>query len=60
LYRFEGSIASSFKGPNQVDIQDKFEGMTGWNPVSANMTTDVLAINVAARVDAAISRNWEK
>jgi hypothetical protein len=60
LYRFEGSIASSFKGPNQVDIQDKFEGMTGWNPVSANMTTDVLAINVAARLDAAISRNWEK
>lgn len=60
LYRFEGSITSSFKGPNQVDIQDKFEGMTGWNPVSASMTTDVLALNIVTRLDAAISRNWEK
>jgi hypothetical protein len=60
FYRFEGVIATAFNGPNQVDIADQYEGITGWNPVSAAMTTDVLALNVASRLDAAISKHWEK
>jgi hypothetical protein len=60
FYRFEGVIATAFNGPNQVDISDQYEGITGWNPVSASMTTDVLALNVASRLDAAISKHWEK
>ncbi len=60
FYRFEGVILTTFKGPDNVDIQDRYEGITGWNPVSAAMTTDVLALNVVSRFDAVISKNWEK
>jgi hypothetical protein len=60
FYRFEGVINTTFHGPNQVDIADQYEGITGWNPVSAAMTSDVLALNVASRLDAAISKHWEK
>lgn len=60
LYRFEGLIVTAFKGPNQIDIADQYEGITGWNPVSAAMTTDILALNVVSRLDAAISKHWEK
>jgi hypothetical protein len=59
-YRFEGQISASLKGPDQLDIVDRYEGITGWNPVSAAMTTDVLAINVVTRFDSKISKNWEK
>jgi hypothetical protein len=60
FYRFEGVITTTFSGPNQVDISDQYEGITGWNPVSAAMTTDLLALNVASRLDAAITKHWEK
>jgi hypothetical protein len=60
LYRFEGVIATAFKGPDQIDIVDHYEGLTGWNPVSAAMTADVLALNVAARLDASIAKHWER
>jgi len=60
FYRFEGVINTAFNGPDQVDIVDQYEGITGWNPVSAAMTTDVLALNVTSRLDAAINKHWEK
>ena len=60
LWRFEGTITSSLTGPGQINIQDRYEGLTGWNPVSAAMTTDILALNAVKRFDAAITQHWEK
>jgi hypothetical protein len=49
-YQFDGAM-STFVIDNGADavFKDRFQGVTGWNPMSPQMVMDVLGINVVKR-----------
>ncbi len=51
-YQFQGAIANFYVSDEDIEFQDSFSGVGGWNPVSSAMALEVLALNVAKR--------WEK
>lgn len=57
-WRFQGRLRSSARGPAGLDLSDDYEGLTGWNPVSAQMATDLLALNALKRLDNALQNFW--
>ncbi len=59
-YSFQGRMQSSAQGPEQLSIVDEYEGVTGWNPISAAMASDLLALAVFKKFDAALTAYWEK
>lgn len=50
-YRFNGRITLRISDSSETLWEDVFSGTTGWNPLSENMVMDILAINVAKRMD---------
>jgi hypothetical protein len=48
-YQFEGGMATFLIENSKTIFSDRFQGTTGWNPVSPQMVLDVLAINVVNR-----------
>lgn len=48
-YQFEGGMATFLVEDGKTIFTDRFQGKTGWNPVSPQMVLDVLAINVVKR-----------
>lgn len=48
-YQFDGEMASVLFENGELVFSDRFKGMTGWNPISAEMVMDVLGINVIKR-----------
>jgi hypothetical protein len=48
-YQFAGLIGAVMIDSGQLVFSDRFQGTTGWNPVSSEMTMDVLALNVVKR-----------
>lgn len=48
-YQFEGGMATFLVEDGKTLFSDRFQGKTGWNPVSPQMVMDVLAINVVKR-----------
>lgn len=59
-WRFQGQVRSAARGAGQLDVADAYEGLTGWNPVSAQMATDLLALGVVKRLETALNAFWEK
>jgi hypothetical protein len=57
-WRFQGKLRSAARGPGGLDLADDYEGLTGWNPVSAQMATDLLALNALKRLDNALNAFW--
>ena len=60
MYRFEGDVQASLDGPDGINLADAYHGITGWNPVSGEMTADILALNVIKRIDEKLAKLWEK
>ena len=48
-YQFEGLLWTLLWDGGKPVYTDRFQGLTGWNPVSAEMAMDVLALNVVRR-----------
>lgn len=48
-YQFEGGMATFLIENSKTIFSDRFQGTTGWNPISSQMVLDVLAINVVNR-----------
>jgi len=48
-YQFDGGLATFLIEDGKTTFSDRFQGTTGWNPVSSRMVMDVLAINVVKR-----------
>lgn len=48
-YQFEGGMATFLVEDGKTVFSDRFQGTTGWNPISPQMVLDVLAINVVNR-----------
>lgn len=48
-YQFSGLIGTVIIDSGQIVFSDRFQGTTGWNPISSQMTMDVLAFNVVKR-----------
>lgn len=48
-YQFEGGMSTFLVEEGKTIFADRFQGKTGWNPVSSQMVMDVLAINVVKR-----------
>ena len=48
-YQFDGAIGAVMIDAGQMVFSDRFQGTTGWNPISSQMVMDVLAINVTKR-----------
>lgn len=48
-YQFEGLLWTLLWDGDKPVYTDRFQGLTGWNPVSPEMAMDVLALNVARR-----------
>jgi hypothetical protein len=57
-WRFQGKLRATARGPAGLDLADEYEGLTGWNPVSAQMATDLLALNALKRLDNALNAFW--
>jgi hypothetical protein len=57
-WRFQGKLRTTARGPAGMDLADEYEGLTGWNPVSAQMATDLLALNALKRLDNALNAFW--
>ena len=57
-WRFQGKLRTTARGPAGLDLADEYEGLTGWNPVSAHMATDLLALNALKRLDNALNAFW--
>ena len=58
-YSFQGRMQTSAQGPDSLSIVDEYEGVTGWNPISPAMTSDLLALAVFKKFDAALTAYWE-
>jgi hypothetical protein len=58
-YSFQGRMQTSAQGPERLSIADDYEGVTGWNPISAAMASDLLAMAVFKKFDAALTAYWE-
>ncbi|MDI9245953.1 hypothetical protein [Marinobacter sp. CHS3-4] len=50
-YRFSGDVTQSAHNPNTTLMIDRFNGMTGWNPVGEAFALDLLAINLVKRFE---------
>ena len=48
-YQFDGGMATFLVEDGKTTFSDRFQGRTGWNPISSQMVSDVLAINVVKR-----------
>ncbi len=48
-YQFDGAIGAMMIEDRKITFSDRFQGTTGWNPISSQMVMDVLAINVVKR-----------
>lgn len=48
-YQFEGGMTTFVLEGGSPVFSDRFQGTTGWNPISRQMVMDVLAINVVKR-----------
>lgn len=48
-YQFSGMLWTVLMENGQPAFSDRFQGATGWNPVSSEMVMDVLALNVSKR-----------
>lgn len=48
-YQFDGGMATFLVEDGKTVFSDRFQGRTGWNPISPQMVWDVLAINVVNR-----------
>ncbi len=48
-YQFEGGMTSFVLEGGSAVFSDRFQGTTGWNPISGEMVMDVLGINVVKR-----------
>lgn len=59
-YQFEGAMATFLSDDGKTIFSDRFQGKTGWNPVSQQMVMDVLAINVVKRWKDKFSRFLRK
>lgn len=57
-YRFEGTVSSQVRGLDSP-IDDSYQALTGWNPVSDAMATDILAISSAKRLIERIGQSWQ-
>ena len=57
-YRFEGTISSHVRGLDSP-IDDSYQALTGWNPVSDAMATDILAISAAKRLVERMAQSWQ-
>ena len=50
-------LASGLKVSSPID--DAYQALTGWNPVSDAMATDILAISAARRLVERIGQSWQ-
>jgi hypothetical protein len=57
-YRFEGAVKSQVRGLDSP-IDDTYQALTGWNPVSDAMATDILALSAAKRLIERIGQSWQ-
>jgi hypothetical protein len=57
-HRFEGTVSAQVRGLDSP-IDDSYQALTGWNPVSTAMATDILAINAAKRLVERIGQSWQ-
>jgi hypothetical protein len=48
-YQFDGGMATFLVEDGKNTFSDRFQGTTGWNPISPQMVMDVLAINIVKR-----------
>ena len=55
-YRFEGMIWTLLLDDGKAVYSDRFQGTTGWNPISPEMVMDVLGLNVVKRWQDRFSR----
>ena len=55
-YQFDGSLSTFLVEDGKTTFSDRFQGTTGWNPISPQMVMDVLALNVVKRWQAKFSR----
>lgn len=57
VHRFEGTVTGAVRGLDSP-IDDAYQALTGWNPVSPAMAADILALNAAQRLMERISQSW--
>ncbi|MET0333879.1 MAG: hypothetical protein ABW190_06375 [Rhizobacter sp.] len=57
-YRFEGTVTSQVRGLDSP-IDDSYQALTGWNPVSDAMATDILALSAAKRLVERMGQGWQ-
>jgi hypothetical protein len=57
-YRFEGTVTSLVRGLDSP-IDDAYQALTGWNPVSEAMAADILALSAAQRLVERIGQSWQ-
>lgn len=57
-FRFEGTVTSQVRGLDSP-IDDSYQALTGWNPVSDAMATDILALSAAKRLVERIGQSWQ-
>ncbi|MFA9218629.1 MAG: hypothetical protein ACEQSK_16215 [Sphingomonadaceae bacterium] len=57
---FDGKITSSVQGPERLSLSDDTQGRTGWQPVSVDMTTDLLALGAFRKLNEALTAYWEQ
>jgi len=55
-YQFQGEMATLLVEDGKMTFSDRFQGTTGWNPISPEMVMDVLAINVVKRWQSKFSK----
>jgi hypothetical protein len=48
-FQFEGGMSTFLIDNGSTVFADRFQGTTGWNPISSQMVMDVLGINVVKR-----------
>lgn len=51
-YRFSGDVTQSAHNPETTLMIDRFNGMTGWNPVGESFALDLLAVSLVKRFEA--------
>lgn len=57
-HRFEGTVSAQVRGLDSP-IDDSYQALTGWNPVSTAMATDILALSAAKRLVERIGQSWQ-
>jgi hypothetical protein len=58
-YRYQGKLIGAMVGP-QLSLEDSYEGLTGWNPVSDTMSMDLLALAAVKRFTARFHEVWSR